>query len=166
MIIKTYNGSSKTAAAKKTGTNGTKPAGSKKTSKLTRKKVLTAIGYLLCAGVMVGSVLMVVVCMYLVNVTKNDEDMLNLTNLKLSFTSVIYYQDRDTGEYKEYQRLDDVENRIWVNLDDMPDNIKNAFVAVEDRNFYNHHGVNFLRTFAAMINEYTPLKVLGSKQGA
>lgn len=166
MIIKTYNGSSKTAVDKKTGTNGTKPAGSKKTSKLTRKKVLTAIGYLLCAGVMVGSVLMVVVCMYLVNVTKNDEDMLNLTNLKLSFTSVIYYQDRDTGEYKEYQRLDDVENRIWVNLDDMPDNIKNAFIAVEDRNFYNHHGVNFVRTFAAMINEYTPLKLFGSKQGA
>ena len=166
MIIKTYNGSSKTAVDKKTGTNGTKPAGSKKTSKLTRKKVLTAIGYLLCAGVMVGSVLMVVVCMYLVNVTKNDEDMLNLTNLKLSFTSVIYYQDQDTGEYKEYQRLDDVENRIWVNLDDMPDNIKNAFIAVEDRNFRNHHGVNFLRTFAAMINEYTPLKLFGSKQGA
>lgn len=120
----------------------------------------------MCIGIMLGCVGAVLVSMYLVDVTKNDGDSLNLTNLKLSFTSIVYYEDRETGEYKEYQRLDGEENRVWVALDDIPDHVKNAFIAVEDKDFYKHHGVNFVRTFAAMINEYTPIKLFSSKQGA
>lgn len=124
------------------------------------------VGVLACIGVIVGSIIAVALSIYLVNVTKGDEEMLNLTNIKLSFTSVIYYQDAQTGEYKEYQRLDGSENRIWVDLQDIPQHVIDAYIAVEDKDFYEHHGVNFVRTFAAMINEYTPIKLFSSKQGA
>jgi penicillin-binding protein 1A len=112
-----------------------------------------------------GSIISVMLSVYLVKVTAEDEQTLNLTNLKLSFTSTIYYQD-DEGKWLEYQRLDGNENRIWVDLRDIPENVKNAYIAVEDKNFYNHHGVNVIRTFAAMINEYTPIKLFRAKTGA
>jgi penicillin-binding protein 1A len=34
------------------------------------------------------------------------------------------------------------QNRIWVSIDSIPVFVRNAFVATEDRNFYNHHGVD------------------------
>jgi len=34
------------------------------------------------------------------------------------------------------------ENRTWVGIDKIPVIVRNAFVATEDRNFYNHHGVD------------------------
>lgn len=35
------------------------------------------------------------------------------------------------------------ENRTEVDLDKIPPDLVNAFVAIEDQNFYHHHGVNF-----------------------
>ena len=115
---------------------------------------------------MAGSAVLVALTSYLVNVTRNDGEMLNLTNLKLSLTSIIYYQDAETGEYKEYQRLDGSENRIWVDLEDIPQHVKDAYIAVEDKDFYDHHGVDIVGTVAAMVNEYTPIKLFSSRQGA
>lgn len=41
------------------------------------------------------------------------------------------------------------ENRIWVDFDKMPENLKNAFICLEDKRFKKHHGVDWLRTFGA-----------------
>ena len=40
----------------------------------------------------------------------------------------------------------------WVLYDDVSDNVKNAFVAVEDRSFFEHSGINIKRTLLAVIN--------------
>ncbi|MEG1049706.1 MAG: transglycosylase domain-containing protein, partial [Oscillospiraceae bacterium] len=126
----------------------------------------------MCLGVMVGSAVAVAMSMYLVKVTENDDNFLNLTNIKLNYTSIIYYPERDaqgkeTGVYQEYQRLQNkTENRIWVDLDEISPYVVNAYIAVEDKDFYNHKGVNLKRTIAAMINEYSPIKLFSSKQGA
>ena len=124
------------------------------------------IGYLICLGVMAGSAVLVAITMYLVDVTREDEKFLNLTNLQLSLTSIIYYEDTETGEYEEYQRLDGSENRIWVDLEDIPQHVIDAYIAVEDKDFYDHHGVDIVGTVAAMVNEYTPIKLFSSKRGA
>jgi penicillin-binding protein 1A len=34
------------------------------------------------------------------------------------------------------------QNRTWVKIDQIPVDVRNAFIATEDRNFYNHHGVD------------------------
>lgn len=42
-------------------------------------------------------------------------------------------------------------NRQYVTLDQIPVNLQNAFIAIEDERFYSHHGVDFqgiLRAFA------------------
>jgi penicillin-binding protein 1A len=35
------------------------------------------------------------------------------------------------------------ENRTWVSIDRIPQMVRNAFIATEDRNFYSHHGIDF-----------------------
>ena len=39
----------------------------------------------------------------------------------------------------------------WVNLEDISDNLIDAVISVEDKNFYNHHGFDYLRIASAMI---------------
>ena len=40
----------------------------------------------------------------------------------------------------------------WKSIYDIPENLKNAFVAIEDKRFYKHKGVDWLRTTKAIIN--------------
>ena len=51
-------------------------------------------------------------------------------------------------------------NRDWVKLADISPSVVNALVATEDHRFYDHHGIDFRRTFAAVLNT-----VSGNKQG-
>ncbi len=163
-IIKTYE--KKPKATKKPESADTAKS-KRKRGKFGVKTFLKVIGYLICIGVIVGSAALIALSSYLVKVTAEDDEMLNLTNLKLSFTSIIYCQNPETGEYEEYQRLmGSDEKRIWVDLDDIPLHVQKAYIAVEDKDFYTHHGVNFVRTVAAMINEYTPIKLFSTKTGA
>ncbi len=94
-----------------------------------------------------------------------DED---LNNLALNFTTTVYVDNGD-GEYKEYRRLHGDYNRIWVDYDKdaakakdpaytgIPYNLAMAFVAIEDKGFNDHNGVDWKRTFAAFINEFFPI---------
>ncbi len=122
------------------------------------------MGVLACFGIMAGSALAIALTLYLVDATKNDD--INLTNLELSFTSTIYYQDRTTGEYLEYQKLGGSENRTWVDLSDIPQHVQDAYIAVEDEGFYEHIGFDFVGTVASAINEYTPIQLFDSQRGA
>lgn len=45
----------------------------------------------------------------------------------------------------------DVEFRDWVDIEDIPDMLQNAFIAVEDVRFYKHSGVDFKRLFSAAL---------------
>jgi len=42
----------------------------------------------------------------------------------------------------EVVRLSAKENRLWVSEKEIPENLKNAFIAVEDERFWTHHGVD------------------------
>ena len=100
-----------------------------------------------------------------------DED---LNNLELNFTTTIYV-DNGNGKYKEYRRLHGEFNRIWMDYDTVaiekgdkdydgiPANLANAFVAIEDKHFFDHNGVDWKRTAGAFINEFVP--IYSSRQG-
>ena len=51
-------------------------------------------------------------------------------------------------------------NRDWVKLPDISPSVVDALVATEDHRFYQHHGIDFRRTLAAVLHT-----VLGNKQG-
>ena len=54
-------------------------------------------------------------------------------------------------------------NNEWVSLNDISPNLINAVLSTEDKNFYDHHGFDYLRIIKAM---YTNLKSGSIVQGA
>lgn len=46
------------------------------------------------------------------------------------------------------------EKRVFVPIDSIPDLVKNAFIAVEDQNFYEHEGVDFMAIAAAAVDNF------------
>ncbi len=54
----------------------------------------------------------------------------------------------------------DVEYRDWVDIQDIPERLQNAFIAVEDIRFEKHSGVDIKRLFSAM------LEVLGNSNAS
>ncbi len=76
----------------------------------------------------------------------------NIRNMEINMTSVIYVQNKK-GEWEEYQRLHGSENRIWVGISKVPENLKDAFISIEDEDFEKHSGIDWYRTFAAVGNK-------------
>lgn len=99
---------------------------------------------------------------------------INLNNPELNFTTTIYVDEGD-GKYEEYRRLHGGYNRIWVdylnpekvkldkNYDGIPQMLADAFIAIEDKRFATHYGVDWKRTMGAFINEFVP--IYSSRQG-
>lgn len=124
------------------------------------------IATLICLGIMAGSAAAVCMVYYVVEATANDGDLLDLDNIELSQSSVVLATDPDTGEQVEYAVLrSSNSHRVWADLEQIPTYLQYAFICTEDKDFYNEPGVNFKRTFGAMVNEYI-LPIYSSKQGA
>ena len=66
-------------------------------------------------------------------------------------TSIMYAYDKD-GTVVELTRLHGEENRIWLSYEEMPEEICWAFICLEDKRFYEHPGVDWIRTIGVMIN--------------
>ena len=47
-----------------------------------------------------------------------------------------------------------MEYRDWVDIEDIPDMLKNALISIEDVRFYKHGGVDFKRLFSAVVNTF------------
>ena len=70
---------------------------------------------------------------------------------KLQLTSMIYVMD-ESGKMKEYNKAYSSENRIWVDFNDIPQHMKDAIISIEDKRFYEHNGVDMIRTTGAILN--------------
>ncbi len=76
---------------------------------------------------------------------------IDLKAKSMNQTSRIFIKDSDTGEFTEARKLYDTENRIWVDNQDIPKYMKEAQVAIEDKRFYEHNGVDWQRTLSAVF---------------
>ncbi len=88
----------------------------------------------------------------------------NIRNCELDMTSVIYAKNSQ-GEWEEYQRIHGDENRIWVDIEKIPQQLINAFIAIEDQRFYQHNGVDWKRTTGAFVNYLPFINIYSSNQG-
>lgn len=96
------------------------------------------------------------------NVYGSDDIVANIKNLEMNMTSVIYVKN-EQGSWEEYQRVHGNENRIWVSIDKMPQQLQDAFISIEDQRFYQHDGVDWKSTVLAFANQY--LKFYSSNRG-
>ena len=70
--------------------------------------------------------------------------------LGLNLNTFIYANDPATGQETLYQTLSGLESREWVDSEEIPQDLKNAAVAIEDQRFYKHSGVDWWRTMGAV----------------
>ena len=87
---------------------------------------------------------------YVFEYVEADLDI-DLSSLKMNFTSIVYGIDKETGEAYEMERLYSKQNRIWVDLVQIPEHTRNAFIAIEDERFRTHNGVDWKRTLSAVV---------------
>lgn len=103
--------------------------------------------------VITGCIVACVMTVYIVGFL-DDESDLDLNSLEMNYTSILYVQDKATGEYVELNRLHGEENRIWVDYEDIPEHLINAAIAGEDKRFKEHQGVDWGRTLYATVTHF------------
>ena len=150
-----------------TGATGQPGAPAPKNKKKPKKRrsiigmIFSFIGCMLCLCIMAASVGGVLLSMYIVQVTADDDETLDLDNQKNRQTSIVY--DINGNEYASLSRN---ENRIWRELSAMPENLQNAVIAIEDKNFRTEPGINLKGTIGAALNAFTGNRIWGTNRGA
>ena len=82
-------------------------------------RALRAIGTLLLIFVTTCAIMCCFGAVYIINVILPNADM-DLDSFALNENSVMYYQDKDTREYKELRQVLSVTSSEWVDYEDMP----------------------------------------------
>ena len=81
------------------------------------------------------------------NTSFDDEDY------SLDQTSFIYYVDKN-GDIQEYEKINTSTDRQWATLDEIPESLIHAAIAIEDQRFYEHQGVDWITTVKACANMF------------
>lgn len=79
--------------------------------------------------------------------------MVDLSNVEVNLnnTSYIYVTDPDTKEETIVKELYSGQNREWVDYDEITQTLIDVTVAAEDKRFWEHHGVDWLRTVRSTL---------------
>ena len=104
--------------------------------------------------ILTTTLLLACVFAFYVKTCLTEDIDVSLSDYQLSESSIIYCE-ASAGEYKELATLHGSQNRIWVDLEDIPDYLVKALVAIEDHRFYKHKGVDWYRTVGAMFTMLT-----------
>lgn len=113
----------------------------------------------LIAGCIVGCAFLI----YVSNHIDTDVDDIIVMSGKQDSTTRLYYYDADGNLLEaESERLVGGTNRLWISYDEMPDDLVNAFVAIEDKRFWEHQGVDWITTIQATLKYFLPI---GGKPG-
>ena len=76
-----------------------------------------------------------------------------LDEFETKVSTELYYQEPSSGEWTMYHTLFlDSENRIWADLEQIPKDLQKAVVAIEDKRFYTHKGVDWHGTARAIFS--------------
>lgn len=92
--------------------------------------------------------------MYINRTMKNKVEV-NLNAYDLTQATEMYAKEKGSDEWKMYQTLYDGENRILLTADQIPENLRKATVAIEDKRFYKHKGVDWKGTLRAVMSTVT-----------
>lgn len=141
------------------GDKATRPQQAPQTKKKQRKKkkhpILLTI-FLIFLTLFISGVLTVAIVggnmLNYMTTFVNGKNVVDLDSYKSSQrqTSILYAYN-SKGKAVEQQRLHGEENRIWIDYDKMPDDLIWAFVCLEDKRFFEHSGVDWVRTVAVFV---------------
>ena len=131
------------------------------------KKTFAVIGTTLLSLFLILVITLCIVAtaltVYVMQFMESSAIDIDIYGLDLDCTTFIYAYDSDGNEV-EIEAISRNANRIPVTLDEVPQVIQDAVVYTEDERFYDHLGVDWKRTFAAVVNEMLD-QILGKRFG-
>lgn len=126
--------------------------------------VVNIVLTLLLIGLVCGVIIGTVFAIYIKNDLDLEIDPSLLIMADKDTTTRVYYMDYETHEDRlirngtpvelEEERLYGSVNSLWADYESFPENLKNAFIAVEDHRFMSHNGVDWLGTGKAVANYF------------
>ena len=103
---------------------------------------------LICGAVFVGTL-----GDYLQDDILTEAGNWSMDDYDLERTSFIYYVDNN-GDIQQLQQIYTTTDRQWASLDEIPQAMVDAAVAIEDKRFYEHQGVDWITTVKACLNMF------------
>lgn len=107
--------------------------------------------------VLITAILFTCIFAYYVKTCLTPELDLSLEDYQLSEASTIWYQDL-AGEWQAGNRVGGDQKRIWVEYEDIPRYMEQALIAIEDKRFYEHKGVDWFRTAGAFVEMFARME--------
>ena len=122
--------------------------------KLIKTIIITILSLIILAGISLFGVLHAII---------NSSPKIDVNKiLNLNESSKLY---DSNGQLMDYVVTNDIRTSISIN--DMPQNLKNAIICIEDERFYSHHGIDVKRIAGAMVYDIkSKIKKQPSLQGA
>ncbi len=115
------------------------------------KKGITALLALALTALVSLVIVSTYLIIYMVSYV-NGEAKIDIADYKenQAQTTIVYaYNSND--EAVELTRLHGEQNRVWTSIDEIPENLQKAYIALEDKRFEKHSGVDWIRTLKAVI---------------
>ena len=103
---------------------------------------------LICGTVFVG-----ILGNYLQDDILTDAADWSMEDYDMEETSFIYYVD-NAGKIQLLQQIYTTTDRQWASLEEIPEDLIHAAVAIEDKRFYEHQGVDWITTIKACLNMF------------
>lgn len=111
--------------------------------------LLSAVGTaILCMILILIITLCIVVtalAVYVMQFAESSFDV-DLRDVELSYSSFLYATDSEGQDVLVKQVSSDKEDRVWTDIEDIPQHALDAFISVEDERFFEHDGVDWTRT--------------------
>ena len=118
--------------------------------------VFKVFGSLLLILLIAGLLFACIFAYYVKNFLTPNMD-LSLEDYQLSESSTIWYQN-SAGEWQQLKTLVGNYKRIWADIDEIPEYMQQALVAIEDKRFYEHKGVDWYRTSGAFVEMFARME--------
>ena len=134
--------------------NSSKKKKERKPMNPTARKILTVFCILFAIGVVCATV----ACTYVISYAKDyvyGEKVIDLDDYRANQqqTSIIYGYDKDNKPV-ELLRLHGAQNRVWIDYEDIPQDMIDAFRDLEDKRFNEHNGVDWVRTIFGVVKNH------------
>lgn len=114
------------------------------------KATLVSLGVVMLIG-MIGAVVFVNILASYLQDNILPMAKVNLDSYELDKTSYLYYYD-GAGDIQVLQQLYTSTDRRWASYEELPEDLINAAIAIEDKRFYEHQGVDWITTAKATLN--------------
>lgn len=128
------------------------------------KKIAAVLGTTLLSiflvVVITGTIVATAMTVYVLEFMDESTDV-TMKELENSANTIVYANDGD--KLVQLYAVQSEVQRIPIDIEKIPQHVRDAFVCVEDERFYSHEGVDYKRTFAAFANMF--MHIYDTKQG-